>query len=382
MAFMSRLCFAGVAAVCATVIVAARPLAALDYVTIKRGGSEQQLAGRVEVEAADGALLFQTPDGSQWMLLKDEIVSRRNDGKPFAPLTQDELARQLQGELPRFKIHKTRNYLIAYNTSDVYAQWVGALFERLHAGFYNFWKTAGAELHEPEFPLVALLFKDQASYEQHARRDLGSSPGSIFGYYSLTTNRMTTYDLTGVEEAGGAKSAGRIQQILSQPKAERTVATIIHEATHQLSFNSGLQVRFTEMPFWLSEGLAIYFESPDLDNSKGWKKIGAVNRVNLLHFRKAIRTRPGLAQLLTDDKLFRDPKTSADAYSEAWAFTYFLIRTRRDAYVKYLHALAQRPLMVYQGPDERLKEFQQFFGTDLAALETEFLQHIQRVRDN
>src|SRR5262245_17644521 len=376
---MSRLLFAWLAGVYAAAILTAGPLAALDYVTINRGGSQRELPGRVEVEAADGALLFQTPDGTQWMLLKEEIASRRSDAKPFAPLTQDELARQLQGELAGFKVHKTRNYLIAYNTSEVYAQWVGALFERLNAGFYNFWKTAGAELHEPEFPLVALLFKDQASYEQYARRDLGSPPGSIFGYYSLTTNRMTTYDLTGVEEAGGAKTAGRIQQILSQPKAERTVATIIHEATHQLSFNSGLQVRFTEMPFWLSEGLAIYFESPDLENSKGWKKIGSVNRVNLLHFRKSLASRPPLASLLTDDKRFRDPKLSADAYAEAWAFTYFLIRTRRDAYVKYLHALARRPLNVYLEPDERLKEFQQFFGGDLKALETEFLQHIQRV---
>src|SRR5262245_59341542 len=141
MACMLRLCFAGVAAFCATLVLAGGRLSALDYVTINRGGSQRELAGRVEVEAADGALLFQTPDGSQWMLLKDEIVSRRNDVKPFAPLTQDELARQLQGELPKFKIHKTRNYLIAYNTSDVYAQWVGALFEPLHAGFYNFWKT-------------------------------------------------------------------------------------------------------------------------------------------------------------------------------------------------------------------------------------------------
>ena len=29
---------------------------------------------------------------------------------------------------------------------------------------------------------------------------------------------------------------------------ERTVATIIHEATHQLAFNSGLQVRFADNP--------------------------------------------------------------------------------------------------------------------------------------
>ena len=360
---------------------AAAPLGALDYVTINRNGTQRELAGKIEVEAADGSILFLAPDGELWMLLKVEIVGRRSDAKPFVALTQDELAKQLQADLPGFKIHNTRNYLIAYNTSPAYAQWVGALFERLHGGFYKYWKTAGADLHEPKFPLVALVFKDQASYQQYTSRELGAAAGSMFGFYSLTSNRMTTYDLTGIEEAGGgAKSTERIQQILQQPKAERTVATIIHEATHQLSFNSGLQVRFTEMPFWLSEGLAIYFETPDLNNNKGWGKIGAVNRVNLQQFRQARQRRPELAKLLTDDKRFRDPKTSADAYSEAWAFTYFLLRTRREEYVKYLRSLASRPLMEYQEPDERLQEFQKFFGSDLPALETEFLRYMQQVR--
>src|SRR5262245_8348760 len=232
------------ALVCA--LAAHEPAGALDHVTIMRGGAQRELAGRVEVEAADGALLFATPDGELWMLQKNEIVARRGDDAPFKPLTQDELARQLQTELPGFKVYKTKNYVVAYNTSEPYAQWVGTLFERLFLGFYNFWKAAGAELHEPQYPLAAIVFRDKASYDQYAGRELGGALGSVYGYYSLTRNRMTTYDLTGVEEGGGgARAAARIQQVLSQPKAERTVATIIHEATHQLSFNSGLQVRFT-----------------------------------------------------------------------------------------------------------------------------------------
>ena len=363
-------------------LVAAAPAAALDYVTIKRDGAQRDLTGRIEVEAADGTLLFQGPDGQQWMLTKNEILSRKNDEKPFTPLTPDEMAQQLKTELPGFKMHKTKNYVIAYNTSDAYAQWVGKLFERLNGGFYTFWKTAGAELHEPKFPLVALLFRDQASYELHTRRELGGALGSIYGYYSLTTNRMTTYDLTGVEGVGvggDERAAARIQQILSQPQAERTVATLIHEATHQISFNSGFQVRFTEMPFWLSEGLAIYFETPDLSNKEGWKGI-RVNRVNLQHFQKSAQTRPTLTQLITEDKRFREARTSADAYAEAWAFTYFLIKTRREAYVKYLRLLADRPLAVYLEPEERLKEFQQCFGNDLPKLETAFLQFMRGVR--
>jgi hypothetical protein len=353
---------------------------ALEYVTINRAGAPKLLSGKVVVEAEDGGLLFLTADGVQWLLPKEEIVSRRSDEKPFVPLPRDALARQLTAELPGFRIHKTRHYVIAYNTTEAYAAWVGALFERLHTGFYAFWKSAGAELHEPEFPLVALVFKDQESYARHVERELGPLAKSIVGYYSLTTNRMTTYDLTGIADAGGGgPPAALIAKVLDKPEAERTVATIVHEATHQIAFNSGLQVRFTDMPFWVSEGLAIYFETPDLKNNKGWKAIGTVNRVNLINFRKALRTRPGLVSLLSDDKRFREAATSPAAYAEAWALSYFLIRTRREDYVKYLAALAQQTPQVFLEPAERIKQFQQFFGDDLPALETEFLRYMQQV---
>jgi hypothetical protein len=191
------------------------------------------------------------------------------------------------------------------------------------------------------------------------------------------------YDLTGVEEfgGGGERTAARINQILSQPGAERTVATIVHEATHQLAFNSGLQVRLADIPFWVSEGIAIYFETPDLESTKGWRNIGGVNQVNLFNFRKSLPTRPAgsLELLLCDDKRFRDPATATNCYSEAWALNYFLLRTRGEAYVKYLKLLAQQQPLGTVEREERLKQFKQHFGDDLSALEAEFLRYMRGV---
>lgn len=356
------------------VLLWAAPAAALDYVTIRQGDSERELAGKVEVEAQDGGVLFLTPDGALWLVKKEDLVSRRADDKPFVPLTRDELVNQLAAELPNFKIHKTQHYLIAYDTAPAYAQWVGSLFERLHVAFYNYWTRKGAVLHEPRFPLVAVVFGSEAAYAQHARRELGERAATIIGYYSLQTNRMTMYDLTGVA------AAAKIRELLSQPRAERTVATIVHEATHQIAFNSGLQVRFADMPFWVSEGIAIYFETPDLKSAKGWQKIGAVNGVNLRQFREALPTWPGLETLLTDDLRFRDPAVSASAYAQGWALSYFLIRTRSEAYVKYLRALAEQTPQVEVEPAERIAQFQRFFSEDLKALEAEFLRYMQGVQ--
>jgi hypothetical protein len=86
-----------------------------------------------------------------------------------------------------------------------------------------------------------------------------------------------------------------------------------------------------------------------------------------------------LTTLLTDDKRFRDPATSADAYAEAWALTYFLIRTRGEAYAKYLQALGQYPQLGETSVEERIAEFKRAFGDDLPALEAEFLRYMRRV---
>ena len=42
------------------------------------------------------------------------------------------------------------------------------------------------------------------------------------------------------------------------------VATIIHEATHQLAANTGLMPRKVRRPTWAAEGLATYFESAEI----------------------------------------------------------------------------------------------------------------------
>ena len=367
------------------VICCAQAVLAVDFVTIDKNGTKTELEGRIEVEAQDGGVLLLTRDGVLWPLPKEEVVARRKDDKPFKPLTKDELAKKLTGDLPGFKIHQTKHYIFCYNTSPGYAKWVGGLYERLFGAFYNYWELRKLELHEPEFPLIALVFENQESYALYSRKELGEATKSIIGYYSLQSNQVYMYDLTGIEELrikGDRSSAARINAILFQPGAERTVATIIHEATHQLAYNSGLEARFADNPFWVSEGIAIYFETPDLQSAKGWKDIGGVNRVNLFNFRKSLRDRPAdsLTTLLSDDKRFRDPTTAGDAYAEAWALNYFLLRKREPKYIDYVQELAKQPQLVEEGAEFRLAMFKKHFGSDLSVLDTEFLRYMRSVQ--
>ena len=192
--------------------------------------------------------------------------------------------------------------MIFYDTSPAYAHQGGSPFERLYMAFTNFWTHKGFDLVQPEFPLVAIVFADRQAQPKFWKPDLGEAGELIIGYFGLTSNRMTMYDLTGLEAQGrGAarsKTAAQINQILAQPDALQTVATIVHEVTHQIAFTRGLHTRLSDCPLWFSEGIAVYSETPDLSSPKGWKGIGAVNQPRLERFRRylepgrPIRSRP------------------------------------------------------------------------------------------
>jgi hypothetical protein len=352
---------------------------ATDRVTLRRDGRELTVEGRLLVTAQDGGLLVLARDGVLWAVPPDQQVRHETDQRPFEPLTTDEMSRRLLAELPGgFDVYRTAHYLICYDTSRAYAEWCGSLFERLYMAFTNYWSNRGLKLAEPEFPLVALVFADKQAYLKFSRPELGDAGGSIIGYYSLRTNRMSMYDLTGLNASG---STARINQTLSRPDALRTVATIVHEATHQIAFNCGLHTRYSDCPLWFSEGIALYFETPDLGSSRGWRGIGMVNGPRLARFRQYLARRPdaSLRTLVEADDRFRDADEGLDAYAEAWALTYFLMRMRPEQYADYLRQLSAKKPLLQDGPQKRLAEFEQAFG-DWRKLDAEFVRYMTRAR--
>ena len=129
---------------------------------------------------------MQARDGVLWAIPPEELVSHTSDSTPFKPFGRDEMVKRMKAELPAgFRVHQTAHYLIFYDTSPAYAQWCGSLFERLYLAFTNFWSRKGFELHEPEFPLVAIVFADKRSYLRFSKAELGDAAESIIGYFSL-----------------------------------------------------------------------------------------------------------------------------------------------------------------------------------------------------
>jgi len=372
----------------ATVLLVATFVAAMaaDRVTFRHRGKTLEVEGRVLVTAEDGGLLVIGRDAVLWRVPPEDLVKHSKDETPFQPLSADQFTRSVLADLPKgFEVYTTSHYLIAYNTSRGYAQWCGSLLERLYTAFTNFWSRKGFDLREPALPLVAIVFADRQSYAQHVQAELGEAAASIIAYFHLETNRITMYDLTGSESSGRPaerSTAALIHRILAQPDAERTVATIVHEATHQIAFNCGLHTRLSDCPLWFSEGIATYFETPDLSSTKGWRNVGAVNQARLARFLDYLRRRPAdsLTTLLSDDKRFRDAKQALDAYAEAWALTYYLIQKHQKQYVTYLSLLSRKKPLLWDDTATRLNEFKQVFGDDLRRLDGEFVRYMMRVR--
>jgi hypothetical protein len=362
-----------------------RPAERMEEVAFRRDGKLEELTGRLVVEASDGGVVLQTDDGVLWTIEGRDVVGHQQLDKPFTPIAPEALAERLVAEMPGgFRIHQTPHYVVCYNTSREYAQWTSSLLERLYKAFTNYWQHQGFELHEPEFPLAVMVFADRALYNAASRDDLPGGTGGIIGFYSLRSNRVNMFDLTGTEAVRGPGSrrgsTREINQMLSQPAAVPLVATIVHEATHQIAFNCGLQTRFADIPLWLCEGMAVYFEAPDLASTRGWRGIGRVNYPRLETFQQNLdrwQSSGQLAGMLANDDRFRDPRRAVDAYADAWALNYYLIKYQPDKYTAYLKMLATKPPFAEDSPQTRLEEFRAHFG-ELGQLQGDFLKQMSQ----
>ncbi|NOX55386.1 MAG: DUF1570 domain-containing protein [Planctomycetes bacterium] len=167
----------------------------------------------------------------------------------------------------------------------------------------------------------------------------------------------------------------------AEPVRGEVYDTLIHEATHQFAFNMGLHSRIGQNPKWVVEGLATVLEVAGPARTKLSRSVrGRINRERFLWFRNYARTRRpdrSLAQFLRNDRMF--DTAVLDAYSQAWALSFYLMETRPRRYMDYLKAVARRnPLRSYT-PEERVRDFQKAFGENLDRLEADFLRFVDRL---
>jgi len=302
-------------------------------------------------------------DGRLWQFAPSEAKAYRKTSSRFQSYSTSKLRATLLRELGEgYEVSGTGHYLVAHPRGER-SQWAQR-FEDLYRSFVHYFSVRGFDLEEPPCPLIGVVCRNQHEFfEYSASRGLPAGYG-VLGSYSVESNRIVLYDVSG----GKGDAAGW----------EHTASTIIHEATHQTAFNTGVHSRFTMPPLWVAEGLATMFEASGVYNSRSFTGQGdRINRQRLRHFNELVvpQHQPELpAALVASDRLFRTHPSVA--YSTAWALTFYLMETDRGKYTDYLARTAARPPFEVYTAAERTADFTAVFGDDWRMLEPRLLRFI------
>jgi hypothetical protein len=287
---------------------------------------------------------------------------------------------------------RSDHFLAVSNTEEDFTRLQLQRCELLRSRFLSHFRRKGFALKAPSQRLMVALFDGQEGVEAYIGQRL---PAAIAGLYHPESNRLVIYDyarnrgLLQHKEAA-RKFAGQLRTDLEKQlvlgtverragevRADANVATIMHEAAHQMSFNTGLLNRDGDQPLWLSEGLATYCEATDQGH---WKGIGALNPERLRPLAAALAGRLKLLPLRTlveSDRWLRGPGGNRNAmigYAQCWALFRMLMDEQPAALRRYCELIYPR-----RTSEHRLADFVQVFGADLAKLDQRHRAYIKRV---
>jgi hypothetical protein len=296
---------------------------------------------------------------ARYNALKIDRVLDLNE--PFSAYTTEELERRLLLEFSRgYTVRCTEHFAVVYPSESTFA-W-SREFESLFRSFQRYFETRGFELRLSGFPMIAVVFRTRAEFERVLSKTELTDQKSVVGFYSIQSNRIFTFD-----QATSDESASQIQPNLT---------TIIHEATHQSAFNSGIHDRFRPVPRWVTEGLATMFEAKGVYNCIDFP--AKQDRIAMEYFEPvqaliaAGEFRGKIKSLISGDRLFdEDP---ASAYPVAWALTFFLAENRPEQYREYLRATVNHKRFVSVNAQQRLDDFCGVFGNELRDLESRMIR--------
>jgi hypothetical protein len=305
-------------------------------------------------------------DGYLWEFRPDEAHDLRKTAPSFRSYSFAELRAELQRELAgRLELTSTTHYLVAH-PRGAGKKWADR-FEELYRSFMHYFAVRGLEPKDPEFPLIAIVWESKQDFISYARSQGLNVPPGLLGFYSPATNRITLFD------SGGGKNAAAAWQ--------QDASTIIHEATHQTAFNTGVHSRFALPPRWLAEGLGMLFEARGVYDSAHYPYVGdRVNRDRLTQFRQyqGIGRKSGaFLDVVESDRPFET--NPAIAYAESWALAFFLSETQPRNFNKYLATTAAREFFSPYTAAQRHADFTAAFGSDLKMLEANYLRFIEKV---
>jgi hypothetical protein len=356
---LPKLLFVGLTLLGLTIQVASGQSGVEKLQTVQFSRGTKQYTGALLAEDADNYVLLQR-DGRM------KVVAREGSSAPnlvaarFTPFTAQTIADGLREEFGRaYEVSHVGNYLVVHPPGK--SRECALPFEEQFIRSQQYFHLRGVATSSPDFPLVAVVLKTRTEFDRFLQKyqPENHSP-HVVGYYSPRSNRTITYDQSDSGRGG------------------ETFSTLVHEATHQIAFNTGIHSRFAPMPRWFTEGLATMFEAPGIHNGAAYPGLKQrVNREWLAYLKKQAKqgqTSGVLPELISSDELFRS--SPQKAYGYAWGLTFFLAELHPEKYAQYVKRVGGRGEFREYGSQQRTEDFVRVFGSDLVDLEARMLRYL------
>jgi hypothetical protein len=249
---------------------------------------------------------------------------------------------------------------------------IAGVLEFAYTHFESCFGGYGFDLQVSEEPLVWLCFRKPESFQDYAFATENADLSWLSGYYSSRTNRVAVVRPSRIRRwrlsaRPAADVAGRVDD-----GVDDGLVKIVHEAGHQLAFNTGLLKRGVMYPLWASEGVALAFEDCAGDYVPGGRYSEA-RKSRLLELHRGGALAP-LEEFVVLPSLPADG-SDADIYAQAWGFFRFLCEKRpaelKD-YFSYLCSLNSGRRSTYR----LRREFVESFG-EIAELNRQWLAYLE-----
>jgi hypothetical protein len=218
--------------------------------------------------------------------------------------------------LAGFATRRTDHFVGVGNAAAGYSGRALELDERIARDFLDHFRKRGFKVDFPAHRLTVVTLKDGASYQSFGGEDPGETVG---GHYDPEANWLVIFDF-------------RTDDASRNAEQKRTnTFTLVHETIHLLCYNTGLLSRQADVPVCISEGLATYGElwTPPPRGRTGFGEVNKPRLEGLIQEMEQGAQWIPIARLLSDDKVFDDPKTYHVAYGESWALVHYLMEPER-----------------------------------------------------
>jgi len=317
---------------------------------------DELVVGKTLVEVADQVMVM-LPDGRLRLVPSREATPTE---RKFEPVSMQEMAKKLVAKtFVGFKTRTTKNYLYVYNASEQFCKGTSAILESMYPSLVSYCRRQKIPVHEPETPLVVILFRTQDEFDKFHQM-----PDGVVAYYNAVTNYVVMYEQS------------KLLDIAPDLAVKQAISTIAHVVVHQILHYIGVQQRFSDWPMWIGEGLPEYF-APTTSKGARWKGVGKPNDLRMKSLENYLKQGPGNNDLV--EPTIKAEALTSTGYAAAWGLTHFLAERRKEKFFAFLREVSQRGPLEKYTEQQNVELFKKYFPDDLAKFDGQVVQHLQKL---